>query len=239
MRTASRRDGRGAQAAEGTPGSRHWAMRSKASVSRARSKWPRGRCGVSRRRSRASTDAVQRDAPATDADAAEGATKRRRRAQWMKDHPEGHHGARVSSPSKAWPRTITRALSPHYATRSRSIPNNVVMLNNLAWVLARDRRSEGASSTRERAYRSAPDHPGSHRYLGLGLVQNGDATKGIELLRGRSNLAPSDAGEAAAPREGTDQDRRQERRRRKELGDRFQADVAAGARRSREAAEGL
>ncbi len=71
-------------------------------------------------------------------------------------------------------------------------PDNALLLNNLAWVLAEtgDPKAREYAAT---AYRQAPFNPNVMDTLGWAEVQVGDAQKGVELLRAASNLAPGNA----------------------------------------------
>jgi Flp pilus assembly protein TadD len=71
-------------------------------------------------------------------------------------------------------------------------PENVVIVNNLAWVLGEMGDSK-ALEYAEKAYALAPDVAEINDTLGWLLVQKGETVRGIELLRRANALAPNDA----------------------------------------------
>ena len=71
-------------------------------------------------------------------------------------------------------------------------PNNIAILNNLAWALTQ-LRDPKAVEIAEKAYVEAPNDANVIDTLGWALVQTGDAAKGMSLLRAASNLAPTNA----------------------------------------------
>jgi len=110
-------------------------------------------------------------------------------AQWAKDHPTditllsylGQQGIA---------RKDYRGAIANYQAAMKLDPDNTVILNNLAWVLA----ETGDPKAREyaaAAYRQAPFNPNVIDTLGWAELQSGDAQKGVELLRAASNLAPA------------------------------------------------
>ncbi|HUG99750.1 MAG TPA: XrtA/PEP-CTERM system TPR-repeat protein PrsT [Gammaproteobacteria bacterium] len=77
----------------------------------------------------------------------------------------------------------------HYETIQRRLPDNPVMLNNLAWLYARTGDSR-ALATAERALEFAPDSPQVMDTLGWILHEQGDNARAIELIREARELAP-------------------------------------------------
>ena len=71
-------------------------------------------------------------------------------------------------------------------------PENVVVANNLAWVLG-EMGDPKALEYAEKAYALAPGVAGVNNTYGWLLVQKGDTARGIELLRRAVELAPNDA----------------------------------------------
>ncbi|MEO9135640.1 MAG: tetratricopeptide repeat protein, partial [Casimicrobiaceae bacterium] len=69
-------------------------------------------------------------------------------------------------------------------------PDNAVALNNLAWVLTEAKDPKGLEYA-EHAHRLAPFNPTVLDTLGWALTQNGQAKRGVELLRMASHLAPA------------------------------------------------
>jgi len=70
-------------------------------------------------------------------------------------------------------------------------PENVIVLNNLAWIL-NEAKDPAAKDFAERAYRAAPFNPSVMDTLGLILASGSDVARGTQLLRMASNLAPND-----------------------------------------------
>lgn len=112
-------------------------------------------------------------------------------AQWMKEHPKDitlySFLAEQSMSKKDYRGAIT-----HYRAALKIEPENPVLLNNVAFLLA-DSGDPAARDYAERAYRQAPFNPQVIDTIGWALVQSGEAAKGLELLRAASNLAPGDA----------------------------------------------
>ncbi|MBU6485846.1 MAG: tetratricopeptide repeat protein, partial [Betaproteobacteria bacterium] len=67
-------------------------------------------------------------------------------------------------------------------------PDNVVALNNLAWILS-EQKDPAALEYAEHAHRLAPFNAGVIDTLGWALTRTGDAKRGVELLRMASNIA--------------------------------------------------
>jgi putative PEP-CTERM system TPR-repeat lipoprotein len=82
---------------------------------------------------------------------------------------------------------------PAAAARYRAIldinPDNLVALNNLAWILG-EAGDPKAREYAERAYQLTPFQPNVVDTLGWSLVRTGDVARGTQLLRLASNLAP-------------------------------------------------
>ena len=109
-------------------------------------------------------------------------------AQWAKEHPKDVTlFAYLGQQSLA--RKDYRGAITNYQAAVKLDPDNPVILNNLAWVLAEtgDPKAREYAAT---AYRQAPFNPNVIDTLGWAEVQIGDAQKGVELLRAASNLAP-------------------------------------------------
>lgn len=112
-------------------------------------------------------------------------------AQWTKEHPKDitldSYLGQQSLARKDYRSAIT-----HYQAALKIEPENALILNNLAWVLAEtgDPKAREYAAT---AYRQAPFNPNVMDTLGWAEVQGGDAQKGVELLRAALNLAPSNA----------------------------------------------
>jgi Flp pilus assembly protein TadD len=109
-------------------------------------------------------------------------------AQWMKQHPKDTTMhvflAERSTNNKDYKDAIA-----HYQAALKIDPDNALILNNLAYVMA-ESGDATASQYAERAYRQAPFNPNVVDTYGWALVQNGQTAKGVEMLRAASSLAP-------------------------------------------------
>ncbi len=110
-------------------------------------------------------------------------------AKWMKDHPQD-----AMMPIFLGQQSLIKKDYPNAAKNLRVAleidPNNVAVLNNLAWILTQSGDPKAVEYA-EKAYVEAPNNPNVIDTLGWALVQTGDATKGQELLRAASNLDPA------------------------------------------------
>lgn len=70
----------------------------------------------------------------------------------------------------------------NYELLAKKVPDNVVVLNNLAWayVQLKDKR---AVATAELAFKLAPENVAVMDTLGVSLVVNGESARGVEVLR--------------------------------------------------------
>lgn len=84
-----------------------------------------------------------------------------------------------------------RQAVPELRAVLRLMPNDVVALNNLAWVLGRTGRA-GARSLAERAYRLAPQSPQVNDTLGWILVRKGEGQGALAYLKRAVTLDPKD-----------------------------------------------
>lgn len=90
-------------------------------------------------------------------------------------------------------RNQTQAAAAQYLILNQQIPNNFVVLNNLASMLS-ELNDKRALTFAEQAYKLKPNHPAVMDTLGWLLVQQGQAARGIKLLKESLSLAP-DAGD--------------------------------------------
>jgi putative PEP-CTERM system TPR-repeat lipoprotein len=108
--------------------------------------------------------------------------------RWFQEHPKDltlH--ASIAAQSQLKKDYSTAAA--HYRAALEIEPDNVVLLNNFA-VLLSEQGDAKAASYAERAYQIAPYNPDVMDTYGWVLVQAKEATRGTELLRGATNLAP-------------------------------------------------
>jgi cellulose synthase operon protein C len=98
--------------------------------------------------------------------------------------------------------TILQMLGAHYIEEKKLnaaappleraftlLPNDVVILNNLAW-LRYELNKPGAVQLARRAYRMAPNAPAIVDTLGWILVRDGDVEEGLKLLYAAADAAP-------------------------------------------------
>ena len=110
--------------------------------------------------------------------------------KWAREHPND-----VTVPALIAQQMVTAKNYPAAIAKYRAVlainPENPIALNNLAWMLA-EAGDPKAREIAEHAYRLAPFSPNVVDTLGWTLVRSGDATRGTQLLRLASNLAPGD-----------------------------------------------
>jgi putative PEP-CTERM system TPR-repeat lipoprotein len=110
---------------------------------------------------------------------------------WLKDHPKDD-AFRMQLAQAALGRQDHAAAAQQYRKLLERQPNNWVVLNNLAWTSAQLKEPK-ALEYAEQANKLAPDNPAVMDTLGVLLMQKGDVTRGLELLRKASSLAPQSA----------------------------------------------
>ncbi|MDR2788657.1 MAG: PEP-CTERM system TPR-repeat protein PrsT [Candidatus Accumulibacter sp.] len=110
-------------------------------------------------------------------------------ASWLKEHPKDHRFRLYLAESAAAHGDYPMAIR-HYRTLLDSQPDNPAVLNNLAWVMAKNKDPK-ALDMAEKAYRMAPDQANITDTLGSLLVARGDFDRGLELLRKAHSLAPN------------------------------------------------
>ena len=109
-------------------------------------------------------------------------------AQWMKQNPKDTTMHIFLAERSMIGKDYKGAIA-HYQAALKIDPDNTLILNNLAYVMA-ESGDPTASQYAERAYRQAPFNPNVVDTYGWALVQNGQTAKGVEVLRSASNLAP-------------------------------------------------
>ena len=110
--------------------------------------------------------------------------------KWVKDHPRDV-AVRVYLGQQSLAINDYKAAVPLFRAALENDPDNVLVLNNLAWALA-ESGDAGAFVYAERAYRLAPNTPEVVNTYGWVLVQRGDTGRGVELLRKAVKLTPAD-----------------------------------------------
>jgi putative PEP-CTERM system TPR-repeat lipoprotein len=110
--------------------------------------------------------------------------------RWIKDHPKDA-AMHMYFAEKLQARKDWRGAAAHYQVVLEHDPDNVLMLNNLAWALG-EAGDPKAREVAERAYRQAPFNPNVIDTLGWVALQQGDAARAVQLLRMASNLAAGD-----------------------------------------------
>lgn len=110
---------------------------------------------------------------------------------WLVSHPQDTK-MRLYLAESLITRGQTQSAAAQYLILNQQIPNNFLVLNNLASLLSEvnDRR---ALSFAEQAYKLKPNHPAVMDTLGWLLVQQGQETRGIGLLKEALTLAPDAA----------------------------------------------
>ena len=115
----------------------------------------------------------------------------KRLAVWLASHPQD------ASTRAALAESLTKsgrykAAADQYLLLNKSNPNNLVILNNLAWSLF-ESRDNRALAFAEQALRLKPDSPAVMDTLGWILVQQGQPERGIKLLQQALTKAPDAA----------------------------------------------
>ena len=112
----------------------------------------------------------------------------RRLAQWLKQSPDDAavrlYAADVSLKSRKYQSAIE-----HYEWLLQKQPDNVLALNNLAWAYQQVKDAR-ALETAERAYKLKPDSSAVADTLGGLLVEQGDITRGVDMLQKAIAAAP-------------------------------------------------
>ncbi|HWZ72988.1 MAG TPA: XrtA/PEP-CTERM system TPR-repeat protein PrsT [Casimicrobiaceae bacterium] len=128
---------------------------------------------------------------ATMANAGKGAAASATADKWLQDHPKdvvlrGYLGER------ALQKQDYKAAARYYQAAVAQQPDNVMFLNNLAWV-AGELGDPKALSYAEKASTLAPTNASILDTLGMLLVKKGDVTQGLEKLQKAAQLAPNQA----------------------------------------------
>jgi len=109
-------------------------------------------------------------------------------AQGLKDSPDDA-SVRLYAADAALKNGKYRNAIEHYEWLLQKQPDNVLVLNNLAWAY-RQVKDTRALETAERAYKLKPDSAAVADTLGWMLVEQGNITRGLELLQKAVAAAP-------------------------------------------------
>ena len=107
--------------------------------------------------------------------------------KWLRDNPKDIV-LRSYFAQQAQQRRDYRTAAQHYRAVLDVEPDNMIALNNLAWVLG-ELNDPKAREYAEHAYRQAPFNPNVLDTYGWLLVQHNDVARGTALLQMASNLA--------------------------------------------------
>ena len=112
-----------------------------------------------------------------------------RLTQWLKESPDDS-AVRFYAAESAMKRGRFKEAISHYDLLQQKQPDNIVVLNNLAWAYAQT-KDDRALATAERAYKVAPENASVADTLGILLVERGDAKRGMELLEKAAKALPN------------------------------------------------
>ena len=109
-------------------------------------------------------------------------------ATWLREHSKDTtfrlYLAQEASSRKDYP-----GAAQHYRSVLPYEPDNVVVLNNLAWIEAQLKDPQAVEHA-ERANKLAPNQPPIMDTLGMLLVDKGETARGLDLIRKASAMAP-------------------------------------------------
>lgn len=107
---------------------------------------------------------------------------------WLKAHPQDQ-AARAYLAESYTKRQLNRQAIEQYQILLSAVPNNAVVLNNLA-VLYQEERDPRALPMAEKGYKHNPDNPAHIDTLGWILVQQGQSARGLQLIEKAAVRAP-------------------------------------------------
>lgn len=112
----------------------------------------------------------------------------KRLADWLATHPQDA-GSRAALAESLVRRNQYRTAAEQYLILNKNNPNNLFVLNNLAWALSEfnDNRALGFA---EQALKLKPDNPAVLDTLGWLLVKQGQSERGIKLLQQALSKTP-------------------------------------------------
>jgi putative PEP-CTERM system TPR-repeat lipoprotein len=111
--------------------------------------------------------------------------------KWIKDHPKDAGFLSLVAQQRQAAKD-NAAAERYYRAAMEIEPENVVVLNNLAWLLNEQGRPE-ARELAERAYRLAPLSPMVVDTLGAVALRQGDTARALALMRQATSISPQDA----------------------------------------------
>lgn len=111
-----------------------------------------------------------------------------RLAQWLKESPDDG-SVRLYSADASLKRGDYKNAIEHYERIRQKQPDNIVVLNNLAWAYQQT-KDPRALEAAERAYKLKPENPAVADTLGWILVERGDTQRGLKLLQKAAADAP-------------------------------------------------
>ena len=107
---------------------------------------------------------------------------------WVKDHPRDY-GFQLHLGESAIARNDLDAAARQFQSLLAVMPENPVVLNNLAWISGR-LKAPGAIEYAEKANKLVPNQPAFMDTLGVLLIDKGDTARALELLAKAAELAP-------------------------------------------------
>ncbi|MDP3289045.1 MAG: tetratricopeptide repeat protein, partial [Methyloversatilis sp.] len=108
---------------------------------------------------------------------------------WMKDKPEDNAVPAYLAEYALSQKRYDEA-SQRYEALLKRVPNDPIVLNNLAW-LAAQRNDSKAMDYAERAYATSPDNPAVLDTYGTILFDNGEIERGLTMLKQAVAAAPA------------------------------------------------
>lgn len=107
---------------------------------------------------------------------------------WLSSQPNDF-SARLYLAERLTTRKQFKPASDHYLYLNRQVPNNLLVLNNLAWTLS-ELNDKRAIPYAELAFKLNPNNPAVMDTLGWLLVQQGQVSRGVTLLQQALSKAP-------------------------------------------------
>ena len=112
-------------------------------------------------------------------------------AEWLADRPKDA-GFRQALAESATVRKDYPTAIRHYQSLLALQPDNPIVLNNIAWVLAQVKDPKALEYS-EKANRISPNQPAIMETLGMLLLDKGDVARAMEVLQKALELAPQSA----------------------------------------------